>query len=75
MQNKHNHGSCLYFPLKQKFEKTPCMQPFATNEQMILEASKALNVLYVYDGTYQPHLIYWLFPLQIAFKNASSKCE
>ncbi|XP_032902259.1 uncharacterized protein LOC116989141 [Amblyraja radiata] len=59
----------------EKFEKTPCMQPFATNEQMILEASKALNVLYVYDGTYQPHLIYWLFPLQIAFKNASSKSE
>ncbi|XP_069767822.1 uncharacterized protein [Narcine bancroftii] len=59
----------------EKFEKTPCMQAFATNEQMILEASKALNVLYVYDSTYQPYLIYWLFPLQIAFKHASSKTE
>ncbi|XP_059511394.1 uncharacterized protein LOC125464605 isoform X3 [Stegostoma tigrinum] len=59
----------------EKFEKTPCMQPFATNAQMILEASKALNVLYVYDGTYEPYLIYWLFPLQIAFKQASAKAE
>ncbi|XP_067823996.1 uncharacterized protein [Heptranchias perlo] len=59
----------------QKFEKTPCMQPFATNEQMILEASKTLNVLYVYDGTYEPYLIYWLFPLQIAFKQSSAKAE
>ncbi|XP_078082033.1 uncharacterized protein LOC144501862 [Mustelus asterias] len=59
----------------EKFEKTPCMQPFATNEQMILEASKTLNVLYVYDGTYEPYLIYWLFPLQIAFKHSSAKAE
>ncbi|XP_059829625.1 uncharacterized protein LOC132396137 isoform X4 [Hypanus sabinus] len=59
----------------EKFEKTPCMQPFATNERMILEASKALNVLYVYDGTFQPYLIYWLFPLQVAFKHSSSKSE
>ncbi|XP_067866099.1 uncharacterized protein [Heterodontus francisci] len=59
----------------EKFEKTPCMQPFATNEQMILEASKTLNILYVYDGTYEPYLIYWLFPLQIAFKQASAKAE
>ncbi|XP_062887162.1 uncharacterized protein LOC134336705 [Mobula hypostoma] len=57
----------------EKFEKTPCMQPFATNERMLLEASKALNVLYVYDGTFQPYLIYWLFPLQVAFKHSSSK--
>ncbi|XP_072326028.1 uncharacterized protein [Scyliorhinus torazame] len=57
------------------FEKTPCMQPYATNEQMILEASKTLNVLYVYDGTYEPYLIYWLFPLQIAFKHSSAKAE
>lgn len=29
------------------------------------DAIKALNVLYVYDKTYQPYLILWLFPLQV----------
>lgn len=57
----------------QKYERTPCMQTFATNEQMISETSKALNILYVHNGTYEPYLIHWLFPLQIAFKQADTK--
>ncbi|XP_053561373.1 uncharacterized protein LOC128652460 [Bombina bombina] len=51
------------------------MQRLATDEQMILESSKSLNVLYVYDGTYEPYLIHWLFPLQIAFKQAPPTAE
>ncbi|XP_041096804.1 uncharacterized protein LOC121308457 [Polyodon spathula] len=59
----------------EKYERTPCMQTFATNEQMITETSKALNILYVHNGTYEPYLIHWLFPLQIAFKQADTKAE
>jgi hypothetical protein len=33
------------------------------------EAIRTLNVLYVYDRSYEPYLIYWLFPLQIAFQH------
>ncbi|XP_029467646.1 uncharacterized protein LOC115096731 [Rhinatrema bivittatum] len=50
------------------YEKTPCMQPFASNELMLLETSKSLNVLYVHNGTFEPYFIYWLFPLQMALK-------
>nr|XP_033778362.1 uncharacterized protein LOC117349253 [Geotrypetes seraphini] len=50
------------------YENTSCMQLFATNEHMILETSKTLNILYVHSGTYKPYLIHWLFPLQVALK-------
>ncbi|XP_054857860.1 uncharacterized protein LOC129344960 [Eublepharis macularius] len=52
----------------EKYRNVPCMNPFSVNEQMILESSKTLNVLYVFNGTYEPYLIYWLFPLQMAFQ-------
>nr|XP_048680379.1 uncharacterized protein LOC125624080 isoform X2 [Caretta caretta] len=59
----------------EKYEKTPCMHSFATNKQMISETSKTLNVLYVFSGTYEPYLIYWLFPLQMAFKQIMPTAE
>ncbi|XP_066552368.1 uncharacterized protein LOC136718517 [Amia ocellicauda] len=59
----------------EKYERTPCMQVFATDEQMISESSKALNILYVHSGIYEPYLIHWLFPLQIAFPRAAAKGE
>ncbi|CAM4574986.1 unnamed protein product [Lepidochelys kempii] len=59
----------------EKYEKTPCMHSFATNKQMISETSKTLNVLYVFSGTYEPYLIYWLFPLQTAFKQIMPTAE
>ncbi|CAM5104546.1 unnamed protein product, partial [Natator depressus] len=51
------------------------MHSFATNKQMISETSKTLNVLYVFSGTYEPYLIYWLFPLQMAFKQIMPTAE
>ncbi|XP_046568194.1 LOW QUALITY PROTEIN: uncharacterized protein LOC124276591 [Haliotis rubra] len=33
------------------------------------ETARALNVLYVYDRSYEPYLIHWLFPLQLAFRS------
>nr|XP_028563491.1 uncharacterized protein LOC114585224 isoform X1 [Podarcis muralis]XP_028563493.1 uncharacterized protein LOC114585224 isoform X1 [Podarcis muralis] len=59
----------------EKYRSVPCMRPFATNEQVILETSKSLNVLYVFNGTYDPYLIYWLFPLQMAFKQTAPRAE
>ncbi|KAF7244413.1 Tyrosine--tRNA ligase [Varanus komodoensis] len=50
------------------YRRVPCMRPFASNEQMVLESCKSLNILYVFNGAYEPYLIYWLFPLQVAFK-------
>uniref|UniRef100_W5M7Z8 Uncharacterized protein n=1 Tax=Lepisosteus oculatus TaxID=7918 RepID=W5M7Z8_LEPOC len=59
----------------EKYERTPSMQAFATNEQMISESSKVLNILYVHSGIYEPYLIHWLFPLQMAFRQTDSKAE
>ena len=33
------------------------------------ECAKALNVLYTYDRSYEPYLIHWLFPLQLAYED------
>ncbi|KAG7471299.1 hypothetical protein MATL_G00123060 [Megalops atlanticus] len=57
------------------YEQTPCMQAFASSEQMISESCKALNVLYVHSQVYQPRLVLWLFPLQIAFQQRTAKAE
>ncbi|XP_040195307.1 uncharacterized protein LOC120928273 [Rana temporaria] len=59
----------------EKYGSTPSMYQFTTQEQMIHEASKSLNVLYVYNGTYEPYLIHWLFPLQVAFRQTSPTAE
>lgn len=37
------------------------------------EAAKALNILYVYDRVYEPYLINWLFPLQLAFQDGNGE--
>ncbi|KAJ8368349.1 hypothetical protein SKAU_G00083770 [Synaphobranchus kaupii] len=57
------------------YERTPCMQAFATSEQMISESCRALNILYVHGGVYQPCLVHWLFPLQIAFQQTAAEAE
>ncbi|XP_063312449.1 uncharacterized protein LOC134611973 [Pelobates fuscus] len=59
----------------EKYGNTPCMQNFAADEHMTLESSKTLNVLYVYNGTYEPYFIHWLFPLQMAFKQTPTTAE
>ncbi|XP_050784765.1 uncharacterized protein LOC127037293 [Gopherus flavomarginatus] len=59
-RNMKRHPACIFF---------------ATNEQMISETSKTLNVLYVFNGTYEPYLIYWLFPLQMALKQIMPTAE
>ena len=43
------------------------------SDSHIRETCRALNVLYVYDRSYEPYLIYWLFPLQLAFQRSSEK--
>lgn len=60
------------FYLIQTYNKTTSMVAFKSSEHM-REASRVLNVLYVYDRSYEPYLIHWLFPLQIAFQNSSEK--
>ncbi|XP_053375803.1 uncharacterized protein LOC123533294 isoform X1 [Mercenaria mercenaria] len=49
------------------YNKTTCLVPFKSPEHM-KEAIRTLNVIYVYDRSYEPYLIHWLFPLQIAFQ-------
>lgn len=51
------------------------MRLFATKTVHLQEAIKALNVLYVYDRTYEPYLVYWLFPLQLAFQRESGESK
>ncbi|KAL8583033.1 hypothetical protein ACOMHN_051197 [Nucella lapillus] len=50
------------------YSKTVSMLPYKHIDH-VKEASRALNVLYVYDRSYEPYLIFWLFPLQIAFRD------
>ncbi|KAK7475022.1 hypothetical protein BaRGS_00033703 [Batillaria attramentaria] len=50
------------------YSKTVSMLPYKHIEH-VKEAARALNVLYVYDRSYEPYLINWLFPLQIAFRD------
>ncbi|KAL4223925.1 hypothetical protein ACF0H5_017387 [Mactra antiquata] len=52
------------------YNKTTCLVPFKSPEHM-KEAIRTLNALYVYDRSYEPYLIYWLFPIQIAFQPQS----
>ncbi|XP_075709141.1 uncharacterized protein LOC142742856 isoform X3 [Rhinoderma darwinii] len=59
----------------EKFGNTPSMYPFATDEEIIMESSKSLNILYVYNGVYEPYLIHWLFPLQMAFRQTPTTAE
>ncbi|KAM8977375.1 uncharacterized protein RCH25_043834 [Pelodytes ibericus] len=59
----------------EKYRNTPCMQHFAADEDMILESSKTLNILYVYNGTYEPYIIHWLFPIQMAFMQTPTTAE
>ncbi|XP_078336716.1 uncharacterized protein LOC111135431 isoform X1 [Crassostrea virginica] len=54
------------------YNKTTSMVAFKSSEHM-REASRVLNILYVYDRSYEPYLIHWLFPLQIAFQSPTEK--
>lgn len=54
------------------YNKTTCMVAYKSDSH-IKETCRALNVLYVYDRSYEPYLIHWLFPLQLAFQRSSEK--
>ena len=34
---------------------------------------EALNVLYTYNRSYEPYLVHWLFPLQIALQDVTDE--
>ncbi|KAK6190965.1 hypothetical protein SNE40_002721 [Patella caerulea] len=52
------------------YTKTTSMVAYKSGNHM-KETARVLNILYVYDRSYEPYLIYWLFPLQIAFRGKS----
>ncbi|CAG5136649.1 unnamed protein product [Candidula unifasciata] len=56
------------------YSKTISMIPYKQMEH-IKETIKALNVLYVYDRSYEPYLVHWLFPLQLAFRNKEAMMD
>ena len=51
------------------------MKMFIGEEPHVRESAKALNILYVYDRSYEPYLIYWLFPLQLAFQDSAGQSK
>ncbi|XP_056412661.1 uncharacterized protein LOC130355880 isoform X2 [Hyla sarda] len=59
----------------EEFGNTPSMYPFASDEDRIKESSRSLNILYVYNGIYEPYLIHRLFPLQMAFRQTPTTAE
>ncbi|KAK6967406.1 hypothetical protein BgiMline_027221 [Biomphalaria glabrata] len=56
------------------YSKTTSMVPYKHMDHL-KEAIRALNVLYVYDRSYEPYLVYWLFPLQLAFRNKEAMLD
>ncbi|CAH1801454.1 unnamed protein product [Owenia fusiformis] len=56
------------------YEKTASMEPYQSATHM-KEAVRVLNILYTYDRSYEPYLIYWLLLLQIANKNTRDAAE
>lgn len=53
-----------FIPL-QTYNKTPSMQLYKSTAYM-KEASRVLNALYIYNQSYQPFYVLWLFPMQVA---------
>ena len=52
--------------LLQIYSKTSCTLPYIDDNSYMKNAAKALNVLYTHSGSYEPYLVLWLFPLQLA---------
>ena len=58
----------LFCLLLQTYSKTVSMLPYKHIDH-IKEAARSLNVLYTYDRSYEAYMVFWLFPLQIAFRD------
>ena len=58
----------------QTYSKTTSMVPYKHMEHM-RETIRALNVLYVYDRSYEPYLVQWLFPMQLAFRDRQAMSD
>ncbi|CAL1547704.1 unnamed protein product [Lymnaea stagnalis] len=56
------------------YSKTTSMIQYKQMEH-IKETIRALNVLYVYDRSYEPYLVYWLFPIQLAFRSKEAMSD
>lgn len=56
------------------YSKTTSMVPYKHMEHM-KESIRALNVLYVYDRSYEPYLVQWLFPIQLAFRDKQAMSD
>ncbi|CAI9715469.1 Hypothetical predicted protein [Octopus vulgaris] len=54
------------------YNKTPSMQLYKSTAYM-KEASRVLNALYIYNQSYQPFYVLWLFPMQIALADLADK--
>ncbi|XP_072026594.1 uncharacterized protein [Amphiura filiformis] len=60
--------------VQEKYDKTVCMQQYK-GTSYTSQCSEALNVLYTYNRSYEPYLVHWLFPLQIAFHDIGGELE
>ncbi|GAB1599062.1 hypothetical protein Ahia01_000183400 [Argonauta hians] len=54
------------------YNRVPCMKWYRSTMYM-KEASRVLNALYIYNQSYQPFYVLWLFPLQVAFADLADK--
>ena len=51
------------------------MKPYMQDNDYLKGAARALNILYTYDRSYEPYLVYWLFPLQLAYQDTATESE
>ncbi|XP_006811802.2 LOW QUALITY PROTEIN: uncharacterized protein LOC100376246 [Saccoglossus kowalevskii] len=67
------HG-LIWNSVVEMYDSIPSMQPYQTRLYM-KECANALNVLYTYNRSYEPYLIQWLFPLQLAYPSRQEQEE
>ena len=60
-------------PVLQIYDITPGLQIHLQNNKHMKEAGKALNILYVFDRSYEPYLVHRLFPIQLALQTDSGQ--
>ncbi|XP_071497503.1 uncharacterized protein [Diadema antillarum] len=54
--------------VQEKYSSTPCLLKHR-DQTIVREARETLNVLYVFNRSYQPFFIHWLYPLQLALQD------
>ncbi|XP_054749368.2 uncharacterized protein LOC129254856 [Lytechinus pictus] len=65
MTTNSSINGLLETAIQEKYSNTPCLLKHR-GQTIPKHAREALNILYVFDRSYQPYFIHWLYPLHLA---------